>query len=248
MRLCSIAKVFLGLFIGVGTSCGSTTSESGGDKGSGADTASNTQGGTQTSSAVSGSDAISSASTSAGDAATGTGGSSTSTASTSASASSATSTSISTSSGGSAGDVATATNTTSTGPGGSGGVPDDTCPSEPPVGNTPCKFFGGHCAYEDCAGSGRSVAVCPQGTWFVETSACSDMVYCSGGSEICAAGEVCLVMAGGAFLQECVPNTCEGQAVDCDCTEGCFGDCTTFASAQTGITITCNTCPEGNCP
>ena len=46
------------------------------------------------------------------------------------------------------------------------------------------------CFYEDCAGSGRTVASCVNGAWSVETGPCTGVV-CQ--SQICQPGEVCVI-------------------------------------------------------
>jgi len=140
------------------------------------------------------------------------------------------------------------TSASTTNGGGSGGDSGSACPPEPPVNGGTCEGLGLGCAYEDCDGAGRSIAQCTQGTWFVDTGACGEAVNCSAGSDVCAAGEICLVMAGGALLSECVPNTCDGEAVTCDCIESCVGECPVYGTVEMGITITCNTCPSGLCP
>jgi len=243
MRRCSITLVLLGLLTGVVTSCGSSSSSSD-DSGTGADTATSTQGNTSTTQAANANSSSSATLSSTGTSGSDDGGSGGS------SNNGSTTTASTTSVGGGAGNANATSDSTSggAGEGGSGGDPSVTCPNEPPVADSSCSFVGPLCAYEDCDGPGRTVATCSQGTWFVETGACSETVYCNGGSEMCAPGEVCLIRAGGAFLQECVPNTCEGEAVECDCIEGCYDNCPLFATVETGITITCNTCPSGQCP
>ena len=234
----SKAGVLVVLFTAV-VSCGESD---GGGADSGAEATNGTQGSSQTAasstSSTSSTSATSSASatsaTNGNGATTDTGGAGGGT-----STSSTTATVGATSVGGAAGD----TNSTT----GGGGLNGE-CPNEPPVNGGSCDGLGFSCAYEDCDGAGRSIAQCTQGTWFVETGACPETVYCNGGSMTCAPGEVCLVMAGGAFLQNCVPNTCDGEAVACDCIEGCFGECPAFGTVDMGITITCNTCPSGQCP
>ena len=46
------------------------------------------------------------------------------------------------------------------------------------------------CFYEDCAGSGRTVASCVNGAWSVETGPCTG-VFCQ--SQTCQPGEVCVI-------------------------------------------------------
>jgi len=152
--------------------------------------------------------------------------------------------------GGGAGNANATSETSTTAAGGSGGEAG-ACPNEPPNPDSSCAGVGELCAYEDCAGVGRTVASCVSGAWSVTTSACGETVTCTAGSEECVQGEVCLILAGGAFQQYCVPNTCDTGPVECACIEGCYweGDCVTYGTPETGITITCNTCPNGMlCP
>jgi hypothetical protein len=57
-----------------------------------------------------------------------------------------------------------------------------------------------------------------------------------------------MVLAGGALLEMCVDNTCGGGPIGCDCIQGCMGVCSVAGDAASGITLSCNTCPEGICP
>lgn len=150
--------------------------------------------------------------------------------------------------GGAAGNADATSETTTTAAGGSGGEAG-ACPNQPPSPDSSCSSLGVLCAYEDCAGAGRTVASCVNGAWSVTTSACGETVDCTAGGAQCSEGEICLVRAGGALLQDCVPNTCETGPVECDCIEGCSGECATYGTPESGITITCNTCPNGMlCP
>jgi hypothetical protein len=140
--------------------------------------------------------------------------------------------------------------TSTTGAGGTG-QGNEACPSEAPLPDTPCGAIAQLCAYEDCDGPGRSVARCTSGAWSVESSACDGagaMCLESFGGGRCEVGQLCLILAGGALLQQCVPNTCENGPVSCACIPGCSGECTVIGDASLGITISCNTCPSGLCP
>ena len=146
--------------------------------------------------------------------------------------------------GGAAGNADSTSEVTTTGAGG-----NEACPSELPSAESACPRVNQNCYYEDCSGAGRSIASCSDGGWSVSTAPCTETVFCTAGGADCSEGEICLIVAGGAFAQECVPNTCETGPVGCDCIEGCSGDCTTYGDPDNGITITCNTCPSGMaCP
>jgi hypothetical protein len=138
------------------------------------------------------------------------------------------------------------------GSGGAGGTASATCPTTPPQPGSNCNVPV-NCTYEDCAGAGRTIATCVAGSvsaprWQVSTGACTMATCPAPSSQTCAAGQVCLVLAGGAFLAQCVSNTCGTSAISCDCIQSCSGVCTVIGSAQGGVTVSCNTCPQGGCP
>jgi hypothetical protein len=127
-----------------------------------------------------------------------------------------------------------------------------TCPATAPQSGSNCDVPV-TCVYEDCAGAGRTIATCVAGSvssprWTVTTGACTVVTCPTPSSVTCPAGQVCLVLAGGAFLAQCVSNTCGTSAITCDCIQSCSGVCTVNASALTGATVSCNTCPQGGCP
>jgi hypothetical protein len=136
---------------------------------------------------------------------------------------------------------------TTGGAGGSAGAGFD-CPDTPPSHSSECTASGQTCAYEDCDGIGRTVALC-FASWEVEVAPCDEPVVCSGsfGSGECGADEVCLVSVSGAVSERCVENTCGDEAVECDCLVGCQGECSVSGDAEKGITMTCNTCLEDTC-
>jgi hypothetical protein len=127
--------------------------------------------------------------------------------------------------------------------GASGGSGVVSCPGAAPTDGQACTG-GATCFYEDCAGSGRTVATCANGAWAVETGACTG-VPCQ--SLTCAIGEVCIMSAGGALLVDCVPNTCGNAAIECGCLQSCTAACSVTGSLQSGVTIRCNTCPSNQC-
>jgi hypothetical protein len=137
------------------------------------------------------------------------------------------------------------------GRGGTGGTSVATCPAAPPQPGSNCTG-GLNCYYEDCAGAGRTIASCVTGSaaaprWQVTTGACTPVSCSSSSSLPCPAGQLCYIAAGGAVLATCGPNTCGTSPISCDCLQ-CGGICTVNGSLQSGITVTCNTCPQGGCP
>jgi hypothetical protein len=58
--------------------------------------------------------------------------------------------------------------------------PTPTCPQAAPTNATACGPLGYSCFYEDCAGAGRTQAVCTAGAWKVESTACTAF-SCEGG-------------------------------------------------------------------
>lgn len=118
------------------------------------------------------------------------------------------------------------------------------CPAAPPT-NGPCTQNGQECFYESCSTYGRVRAVCSAGTWTVETGACNSST-CGQGPQ-CTTGQACLTLAGGALLIDCTPNNCDG-LVECDCIQGCYPQCTLTSTLADGVSVYCNTCPQGNCP
>jgi hypothetical protein len=130
------------------------------------------------------------------------------------------------------------------GTGGGGGAPLASCPAAVPADGQACATTAS-CFYEDCAGSGRSVATCANGAWSVQPGACTG-AFCF--SRTCAVGQVCLMRAGGALLVDCVSNTCGTASIGCGCLQSCLGStCSVSGSLQTGVTIQCNTCPSNQC-
>ena len=138
------------------------------------------------------------------------------------------------------------------GRGGGGGTAAPACPTSPPEPGTNCPG-GLNCYYEDCSGAGRTIASCVAGSasaprWQVTTGACTAVTCPNPSSQSCPAGQLCFIAAGGAILATCGSNTCGTSAISCDCIQGCSGVCTVIGSAQGGIIVSCNTCPQGGCP
>jgi len=131
------------------------------------------------------------------------------------------------------------------GTGGSATVP---CPPRAPASGSSCPSSGQQCVYQDCASTGVTLATC-QTTWSVTTSPCPTTVHCASypGPLTCATGQICLVSAGGTIDAECIDNACGAAPVDCSCLGVCAGVCNVMSSS-TGVTMYCNTCPQGGCP
>jgi hypothetical protein len=145
----------------------------------------------------------------------------------------------------SGGSTAGSGGSNSAGMGNTGGATGAPCPEMPPQAGAPCAELGQTCAYEDCAGGGRTIARCQQQAWSIDSGTCEDTVFCN--NIQCDAGQICLTVASGALLQQCVENTCGSGPVGCDCIDGCSGECVVVGSAS-GIHISCNACPSGLCP
>jgi hypothetical protein len=60
----------------------------------------------------------------------------------------------------------------------------------------------------------------------------------------CPAGTFCRVSQGGAIFAQCEQNTCGAGPV----TAACTPNCAVTYSLEAGVTVTCNTCPQGGCP
>jgi len=133
--------------------------------------------------------------------------------------------------------------------GGTGGAtPAPRCPEAAPAPASSCSSGGQECYYEDCAGSGRTLATCTGGAWSVETGACAT-VRCSASpiSMSCASGQICVVLEGGAVIAMCAPNPCGQGPLDADCLPAQYATCSVQKSIADGVTIICNTCPALTC-
>jgi hypothetical protein len=133
--------------------------------------------------------------------------------------------------------------------GGAGGsTVTPSCPATAPGGASLCTSNAQVCFYEDCAGVGRTVATCSNGTWSVQTAACG-AVKCTSYPMVnmsCSSGQVCSVSAGGALLASCVENRCGAGPVTCECAASCT-TCSISGSLENGVTVTCNACPSNTC-
>ena len=137
--------------------------------------------------------------------------------------------------------------------GGSGGAPGldgpalASCPSAAPRDGDPCGAAE-ICYYEDCAGTGRTVASCANDSWTVTVGTCKTATCRSGtAGASCDAGQLCLAIASGVPIALCAPNTCGTGPVSCSCLQSCTGVCTVRGTATDGLIVSCNPCPAGGC-
>jgi hypothetical protein len=124
-----------------------------------------------------------------------------------------------------------------------------TCPAAAPANSTACGSTSLSCFYDNCPSTGRTQATCTNGRWVVQTAACT-AIGCLGypnSSFNCPSGKVCIVATGGTINATCVDNGCGAGPVSNTCVAGANG-CTMGASPTSGVTFTCNTCPQGGCP
>jgi hypothetical protein len=133
--------------------------------------------------------------------------------------------------------------------------PPPICPQTPPANAVSCGAVDFSCFYEDCAGAGRTQAVCSAGTWQVQTSACSTVTCMGGGitttTLTCAAGQLCVrtTSGGGAYMIQpsCVTNTCAKGPISPQCIQGLSGSCSGSYSLS-GVQINCSlpsSCGQG---
>lgn len=130
---------------------------------------------------------------------------------------------------------------------GAGGSPMLGCPATAPSRGAACTPPRGACFYEDCAGVGRTAASCNNGAWAIQTAACG-VVQCDGASMTCSSGQMCAISQGGALLTTCTEPTCGAGPVTCACAGAVCTNCLIGGSVEQGVTVTCNTCPQGGCP
>jgi hypothetical protein len=98
-----------------------------------------------------------------------------------------------------------------------------TCPPTAPSDGAGCGSTALSCAYQDCAGAGRTQATCQGGTWSVQTTAC---LRCSGsgtytGYLYCSPDQICVHTTGGGgaytVTPSCMTNTCAPAPLADDC-------------------------------
>lgn len=131
------------------------------------------------------------------------------------------------------------------------------CPQVPPMNEASCGPVSQTCYYEDCAGSGRTVATCNGRAWQVTTGACTS-VYCEPNVDspyaiTCAAGKVCAVTrsSGGAPIVTpmCVDHACGTGPISPTCIPSLSGTCTGKYSLG-GAIIQCllpSSCGDAGC-
>jgi len=131
-----------------------------------------------------------------------------------------------------------------------------TCPRAAPTSGSNCGSVDHSCTYEDCANSGRTQAACTNGTWTIQTLACSSQACAGAGINAmtitCPAGKLCVrtTSGGGAYLvyPSCVDNTCGTGPISPACVQGLSDNCSSTGSAVSGVQINCSlpsSCGQG---
>jgi hypothetical protein len=122
-----------------------------------------------------------------------------------------------------------------------------TCPQAAPKNATACGPVGYSCFYEDCAGAGRTQAVCTAGAWKVESAACA-AITCPGGgitpsAVTCDTGKICVrtTGGGGAYIitPSCVSHTCGTGPISLSCIQLPAGTCSA-SYGLSGVTVSCS--------
>jgi hypothetical protein len=126
------------------------------------------------------------------------------------------------------------------------GASPPTCPATPPTNASSCGSTNMTCFYDNCPGTSRTQAACAGGTWTVQSAACGK-VSCNGPSLLtCPSGQICLITEAGSVGAQCVDNACDQGPVSPQCGTS-LSLCSMNATLTSGVTITCNTCPQGGC-
>ena len=134
-------------------------------------------------------------------------------------------------------------------------APAATCPSTAPSNGGSCGGTSLSCLYQDCAGAGRTQAVCQGGAWSVQTVSC-DSVACKGGGVyhdgdvICGSGQICVhtTGGGGAYIvtPSCATNNCGSSPVSLSCVQGLSGSCAVVSDSE--INCSLQSCTGSTCP
>ena len=98
-----------------------------------------------------------------------------------------------------------------------------------------CSVIGQSCSYLDCGAgaTGAITADCGASGWSRSAMPCTE-VMC--GSATCAAGEVCVERASGAFIQMCETSPCGTGPIE----EGCACTlCGGLGCTVSGFTVHC---------
>jgi hypothetical protein len=129
---------------------------------------------------------------------------------------------------------------------GTGGIVNSPCPSTAPSDGSSCDYVRtDSCVYEDCAGNGRTLAVCESGSWQVTTVPCTPAT-CD--QTPCALGQVCLYLHRGYVTRDCVTTTCGTGLVTPECVPGSIGGCSVTATPTYPTSISCSYCSgAGGC-
>jgi hypothetical protein len=128
------------------------------------------------------------------------------------------------------------------------GVCASACPQAPPANGSSCGSTSMSCFYDNCPSGGRTQATCAGGLWTVQTGACGTVSCASApGSVTCPSGKICVVTESGSVGSQCVDNGCGQGPVTSQCANTATNVCTMSATLTTGVTFTCNLCPQGGC-
>lgn len=128
----------------------------------------------------------------------------------------------------------------------SGATSAVSCPQSPPTNATGCGNTAISCFYDSSPNGGRILANCMSGSWSVQSgTSCSVSCVVLPFSKSCAAGEICVIIAGGTISGNCQKSTCSQGLI----TEQCVGTsgCSVSSQLDAGTTVTCNSCPQGGC-
>jgi hypothetical protein len=118
-----------------------------------------------------------------------------------------------------------------------GSTSTEQCPQSPPTNGNSCGTKAVTCFYDNCPSSGRTLAVCMNGNWSVQTGT-SCNVSCGSPTSTsfpCQSDQICLVVGGTSA--SCAQNTCSQGLI----APACLGNssCTLSASLSNGATLNC---------
>jgi hypothetical protein len=124
---------------------------------------------------------------------------------------------------------------------GAGGSSASSCPQAAPANGAVC-YQEDQCFYEDCATSGRTVAICVGKSWQVTAGACTSLSCYGAGARgsvqiTCPQGQICLATYGKDPV--CVSQTCGTGPVTAGCVADAAGFCEIHGTAAVGITLLC---------
>jgi len=126
---------------------------------------------------------------------------------------------------------------------GNGAAQLPNCPAVAAVADESCEDIYATCTYMDCEGAGVTTATCrTDKLWDVTERPCNE-THCAG--DVCAPGEICVVLGSGYPRPSCVENTCGTGPIGCEC-PGCPAEATGCTSY--GLGVECNMCNAEICP